>query len=100
MGSIPVGAVCLFSANSANSLFCLICEALLLLIATVRCAKIERLAARLVPISIYYRPMSQYSVSFSVFSDAKSPFWLAQLVRPDGSRVKKSTKVPVEGGVF
>lgn len=44
--------------------------------------------------------MSQYSVSFSVFSDAKSPFWLAQLVRPDGSRVKRSTKVPVEGGVF
>lgn len=44
--------------------------------------------------------MSQYSVSFSVFSDAKSPFWLAQLVRPDGSRVKKSTKVPLVGGVF
>lgn len=44
--------------------------------------------------------MSQYSVSFSVFSDAKSPFWLAQLVRPDGSRVKRSTKVPVEGGLF
>ena len=44
--------------------------------------------------------MSQYSVSFSVFSDAKSPYWLAQLVRPDGSRVKRSTKVPVEGGLF
>ena len=74
MGSIPVGAVCLFSANSANSLFCLICGALLLLIGTVTCAKI----ARLVPISIYYRTMSQCSVSFSVFPDAKSPFWLAQ----------------------
>lgn len=44
--------------------------------------------------------MSQYSVSFSVYSDAKSPFWLAQLVRADGSRVKRSTKVPVEGGLF
>ena len=44
--------------------------------------------------------MSQHSVSFSVYSDAKSPFWLAQLVRPDGARVKRSTKVPVEGGLF
>ncbi len=40
------------------------------------------------------------SVSVSIYSDAKSPFWLAQLVRPDGSRVKRSTKVPVEGGLF
>ena len=35
------------------------------------------------------------TVTFSVFSDAKSPFWLAQLVLPDGKRLKKSTKVPM-----
>ena len=40
------------------------------------------------------------AVSFSVFSDAKSPFWLAQLVLSDGKRVKRSTKVPVAGGMF
>lgn len=34
-------------------------------------------------------------ITFSVFSDAKSPFWLAQLVLPAGKRLKKSTKVPV-----
>ena len=39
-------------------------------------------------------------ITFSVFSDAKSPFWLAQLVLPDGKRLKKSTKVPVDGGLF
>lgn len=40
------------------------------------------------------------TVTFSVFSDAKSPFWLAQLVLSDGKRVKRSTKVPVAGGMF
>ena len=46
MGSIPVGAVFLFFAISAICLFCLICEAVLLLIGEVRRAKIARLAAR------------------------------------------------------
>ncbi|MBR5887756.1 MAG: site-specific integrase [Akkermansia sp.] len=40
------------------------------------------------------------NASFSIYSDAKSPFWLAQIVMPDGSRLKRSTKVPVEGGMF
>ena len=40
------------------------------------------------------------TVTFSVFSDAKSPFWLIQLVFNDGRRLKKSTKVPVAGGLF
>ena len=35
------------------------------------------------------------TVTFSVFSDAKSPFWLTQLVFNDGRRLKKSTKVAV-----
>ena len=33
------------------------------------------------------------AVTFSVFSDDKSPFWLAQLVLSDGKRLKKSIKV-------
>ena len=32
--------------------------------------------------------------------DAKSPFWMAQWALTNGSRMKRSTKVPVEGGVF
>lgn len=32
--------------------------------------------------------------------DAKSPFWMAQFTAPDGSRRRRSTKVPVEGGYF
>lgn len=36
----------------------------------------------------------------SLFQDAKSPYWWAQWSLSDGSRVKKSTKVPVEGGVY
>lgn len=32
--------------------------------------------------------------------DAKSPFWMAQFTAPDGSRRRRSTKVPVEGGFF
>ena len=40
------------------------------------------------------------TVTFSVFTDAKSPFWLTQIVFSDGKRLKKSTKVPVAGGLF
>ena len=36
----------------------------------------------------------------SLFQDAKSPYWWAQWSLSDGSRVKKSTKVPVEEGLF
>ena len=36
----------------------------------------------------------------SLFQDAKSPYWWAQWSLSDGSRVKKSTKVPLVGGVF
>lgn len=35
-----------------------------------------------------------------VARDTKSPYWAATFVGPDGRRVKKSTKVPVEGGLF
>lgn len=34
----------------------------------------------------------------SVTQEKKSPFWVAQWSYSDGSRMKKSTKVPVEGG--
>ena len=36
----------------------------------------------------------------SLFQDAKSPYWWAQWSLSDGSRVKKSTKVPLVGGLF
>ncbi len=36
----------------------------------------------------------------SLFQDAKSPCWWAQWSLSDGSRVKKSTKVPLVGGLF
>lgn len=39
-------------------------------------------------------------VGVSVVQDAKSPFWVAQWSLSNGARVKRSTKVPVEGGVF
>ena len=39
-------------------------------------------------------------VGVSVTQEKKSPFWVAQWSYSDGSRMKKSTKVPVEGGVF
>lgn len=38
--------------------------------------------------------------SVSVTKDAKSPFWLAQWTDARGKRVKRSTKVPVAGGVY
>ncbi len=36
----------------------------------------------------------------SLHQDVKSPFWWAQWSLSDGSRVKKSTKVPLVGGLF
>ncbi|MBQ6941871.1 MAG: tyrosine-type recombinase/integrase [Akkermansia sp.] len=39
-------------------------------------------------------------VGVSVTQDAKSPFWVAQWSLSNGARVKRSTKVPVEGGLF
>lgn len=36
----------------------------------------------------------------SLHQDAKSPYWWAQWSLSDGSRVKKSTKVPLVGGLF
>lgn len=39
-------------------------------------------------------------VGVSVTQEKKSPFWVAQWSYSDGSRMKRSTKVPVEGGVF
>ena len=36
----------------------------------------------------------------ALHQDAKSPFWMAQWALSNGSRMKRSTKVPVEGGVF
>lgn len=35
-----------------------------------------------------------------VCRDAKSPFWMAQFTGPNGRRCRRSTKVPVNGGVF
>lgn len=39
-------------------------------------------------------------VGVSVTQERKSPFWVAQWSFSDGSRKKRSTKVPLEGGVF
>lgn len=39
-------------------------------------------------------------VGVSVTQDAKSPFWMGQWSLSNGARVKRSTKVPVEGGLF
>ena len=39
-------------------------------------------------------------VGVSVTQERKSPFWVAQWSYSDGSRKKRSTKVPLEGGVF
>ena len=36
----------------------------------------------------------------ALLQDAKSPFWVAQWSLSDGSRKKRSTKVPVAGGLF
>lgn len=43
---------------------------------------------------------SVFVAGVSLFQDAKSPFWMAQWSLSNGSRVKRSTKVPVAGGSF
>ena len=35
-------------------------------------------------------------LNVSVFRDKKSPFWMTQVVLPNGRRVKRSTKVPAD----
>lgn len=35
-----------------------------------------------------------------VCREKNSPFWIAQFTAPDGTRKRRSTKVPVEGGLF
>ncbi|MBR5213260.1 MAG: hypothetical protein IKV92_03265 [Akkermansia sp.] len=45
--------------------------------------------------------MSQIHVtSVGLSQEGKSPYWVAQWSFADGKRVKKSTKVPVAGGMF
>ncbi len=45
--------------------------------------------------------MSQIHVtSVGLSQEGKSPYWVAQWAMSDGKRVKKSTKVPVAGGLF
>ncbi len=39
-------------------------------------------------------------LNVSVFRDKKSPFWMTQVVLPNGRRVKRSTKVPADGGFY
>lgn len=40
------------------------------------------------------------STNIIVCQDAKSPFWIAQFNGPDGRRVRRSTKIPVAGGIY
>lgn len=40
------------------------------------------------------------SSNIIICKDAKSPFWIAQFNDPQGKRVRRSTKVPVAGGMF
>ncbi len=44
--------------------------------------------------------MSEQVGSFSINEDAKSPFWFVSFVGPDGAQKRRSTKVPVAGGLF
>lgn len=45
--------------------------------------------------------MNKYHVvSVGLVVDAKSPFWVAQWSLSNGVRLKRSTKVPVAGGMF
>lgn len=41
-----------------------------------------------------------YSGTVSVNEDAKSPFWMVSFVGADGKQKRRSTKVPVGGGMF
>ena len=38
--------------------------------------------------------------NINIARDSKSPYWAATFLSPSGARVKKSTKVPVDGGLF
>ena len=40
------------------------------------------------------------SSNIIIFQDAKSPYWVCQYTGPDGLRRKKTTKVPILGGLF
>lgn len=42
----------------------------------------------------------ELSANVIVCRDAKSPFWLAQWMDGRGKRHRRSTKVPVSGGMF
>ena len=44
--------------------------------------------------------MKTISSNISIFQDAKSPYWFCQFTGADGVRRKKTTKVPVAGGIF
>lgn len=63
------------------------------------CAKTERKIERKKMITMYRQVMCDVT-SVSVTKDAKSPFWVAQWTDARGKRVKRSTKVPVAGGVY
>ena len=43
---------------------------------------------------------NNHVVSVGLAAEAKSPYWVAQWSLSNGKRMKKSTKVPVAGGVF
>lgn len=47
-----------------------------------------------------YKRMSCDVAGVSVTKDAKSPYWVAQWTDARGRRLKRSTKVPVAGGVY
>ena len=40
------------------------------------------------------------STNIIIFQDAKSPYWMCQYTGPDGLRRKKTTKVPILGGLY
>ena len=43
---------------------------------------------------------NNHVVSVGLAAEAKSPYWVAQWSLSNGKRMKKSTKVPVAGGMF
>ncbi|MBE6418310.1 MAG: site-specific integrase [Akkermansiaceae bacterium] len=53
-------------------------------------------------ISATHKPntIMKTSTNIIIFQDSKSPYWICQYTGPDGIRRKKSTKVPVQGGIF
>lgn len=44
--------------------------------------------------------MKTTSRNILICQDAKSPYYIAQFTAPGGNRVRRSTKVPVAGGIF